>query len=55
MFNLDLTEVVITVIQLIFALGVAYLGKLAHNKQKSDGTYQNRCRRSRTAVQEWGY
>lgn len=36
MFNLDLTEVVITVIQLIFALGVAYLGKLAHNKQKND-------------------
>ena len=40
MFNLDLTEVVITVIQLIFALGVAYLGKLAHNKQKNDKTME---------------
>lgn len=40
MINLDLTEVVIAVIQLIFALGVAYLGKLAHNKQKNDKTME---------------
>ena len=40
MFNLDLTEVVTTVIQLFFALVLAYLGKLAHNKQKNDKTME---------------
>lgn len=40
MLNLDLTEVATTAIQLIFALALAYIGKLAHNKQKNEKTME---------------
>ena len=36
MINLDLTGVVIAVIQVIFAVILAYMGKMSHSKNKND-------------------